>query len=111
MQAGRSRQGYVSASESRMSTRIDQIDLDCLRKAQRGCKESRSLLAKRAKAKVYPFINRMILDHDLSEDLTQETLLELVRVLPRLQLRSEQSFWSWVCRTALGKVQHYFRRQ
>ena len=48
IQAGRSRQGYVSASESRMSTRIDQIDLDCLRKAQRGCKESRSLLAKQA---------------------------------------------------------------
>jgi len=111
MQAGRSRQGYVSASENRMSTRIDQIDLDCLRKAQRGCKESRSLLAQQARGKVPAFINRMTLDHDLAEDLTQETLMELIRALPRLHLTSENSFWSWLYRTALGKVQHHFRRQ
>ncbi len=94
-----------------MRSSVNQIDLDCLRKAQRGCKESRSLLAQQAKGKVFTFINRMTLDHDLSEDLTQETLLELVRALPRLQLTSENGFWSWVYRTALGKVQHHFRRQ
>jgi len=94
-----------------MHTRTDQIDLDGLRKAQRGGRESRSLLAQQAKPKVYTFIYRMALDRDLSEDLTQETLLELIRALPRLQLTSEKSFWSWVYRTALGKVQHHFRRQ
>ena len=94
-----------------MRTSADQINLNCLRKAQRGCQESRSLLAQRAKPKVQAFINRMTLDHDLTEDLTQETLLELIRALPRLQLTSESGFWSWVYRTALGKVQHHFRRQ
>ena len=94
-----------------MSSNVDQINLDCLRKAQRGCKESRSLLARQAKPKVYTFINRMTLDHDLSEDLTQETLLELVRALPRLHLTNENGFWSWLYRTALGKVQHHFRAQ
>jgi RNA polymerase sigma-70 factor (ECF subfamily) len=74
-------------------------------------KESRSLLAQQAKGKVYTFINRMTLDHDLSEDLTQETLLELVRALPRLHLTNENGFWSWLYRTALGKVQHHFRAQ
>ncbi|MHC4521706.1 MAG: RNA polymerase sigma factor [Planctomycetota bacterium] len=91
--------------------RTDQIDLDGLRKAQRGGREGRSLLAQQAKGKVYTFIYRMALDRDLSEDLTQETLLELIRALPRLQLTSENGFWSWVYRTALGKVQHHFRRQ
>jgi RNA polymerase sigma-70 factor (ECF subfamily) len=94
-----------------MRSSVDQINLDCLRKAQRGCKESRSLLAQQAKPKVYTFINRMTLDHDLAEDLTQETLLELVRALPRLQLTSENGFWSWLYRTAQGKVQHHFRAQ
>jgi len=94
-----------------MRTNVDQIDLDCLRKAQQGCEESRSLLAQRARGKVYAFINRMTLDRDLSEDLTQETLMELIKALPRLQLRCEESFWAWVYRTALGKVQHHFRRQ
>jgi len=37
--------------------------------------------------------------------------MELVRALPRLQLTSEKGFWSWLYRTALGKVQHHFRRQ
>ena len=59
----------------------------------------------------YYLINRMTLDHDLAEDLTQETLLELVRALPRLQLTSENGFWSWLYRTAQGKVQHHFRAQ
>ncbi|MFC1635838.1 RNA polymerase sigma factor [Planctomycetota bacterium] len=94
-----------------MRKSLNHIDLSCLRKAQRGCQESRSLLAQQAKGKVHAFINRMTLDHALSEDLTQETLLELIRALPRLQLTSEKGFWSWVYRTALGKVQHHFRRQ
>jgi RNA polymerase sigma-70 factor (ECF subfamily) len=94
-----------------MRTSADQIDLDCLHKAQQGCQESRSLLAERARGKVQAFINRMTLDRDLSEDLTQETLLELIKALPRLELCCEESFWAWVYRTALGKVQHHFRRQ
>ncbi|UCD51522.1 MAG: sigma-70 family RNA polymerase sigma factor [Phycisphaerales bacterium] len=94
-----------------MRTSVDQITLDCLRRAQRGGRESRSLLAQQAKGKVYTFIYRTTLDHELSEDLTQETLMELIRALPRLQLTSENGFWSWVYRTALGKVQHHFRRQ
>ena len=40
----------------------DQIDLNCLRKAQHGCQESRSLLAQQAKGKVYTFIYRTVLD-------------------------------------------------
>jgi RNA polymerase sigma-70 factor, ECF subfamily len=94
-----------------MHMSAEQIDLDCLRKAQRGCQESRSLLAQQAKGKVYTFIYRTAMDRDLSEDLTQETLLELIRSLPRLQLTSVSGFWSWVYRTALGKVQHHFREQ
>ena len=94
-----------------MRSSVDQISLNCLHKAQRGCKESRSLLAQQAKPKVYTFINRMTLNHDLSEDLTQETLLELIRALPRLHLTNENGFWSWLYRTALGKVQHHFRAQ
>lgn len=94
-----------------MRSSVDHINLDCLHKAQRGSQESRSLLAQQAKPKVYAFINRMTLDYDLSEDLTQETLLQLVRALPRLRLTSENGFWSWLYRTALGKVQHHFRQQ
>jgi len=94
-----------------MHMSVDQIDLDCLHKAQQGCQESRSLLAQQTKGKVYTFVYRATLDRDLSEDLTQETLMELIRALPRLQLTSEHGFWSWVYRTALGKVQHHFRQQ
>ena len=90
---------------------VDQINVEGLQKAQQGDPESRSLLAQQAKGRVYTFIYRMTLDHDLSEDLTQETLMEMIKSLPRLNLTSESGFWSWVYRTALGKVQHHFRKQ
>ena len=60
---------------------------------------------------MYTFIYRMCLDHDLAEDLTQETLLALIKTLAHLQLTGESAFWSWLYRTALGKVQHHFRDQ
>jgi len=94
-----------------MHTSVDQINLDCLHRAQQGDEESRSLLAQQAKGRVYTFVYRMTLDHDLSEDLTQETLMEMIKALSRLELTSEGGFWSWVYRTALGKVQHHFRKQ
>ena len=94
-----------------MHTSVDQISLEGLHRAQQGSQEMRSLVAEQAKARICTFIYRMCLDHDLSEDLTQETLLELIRALSRLQLTSEGAFWSWLYRTAMGKVQHHFRNQ
>jgi RNA polymerase sigma factor (sigma-70 family) len=53
----------------------------------------------------------MTLDHHLAEDLTQETMLGLIQSLKQLEIRSIKSFWAWVYRTAVGKLQHHNRIQ
>lgn len=89
----------------------NQIDLKLIHAAQAGRREALSALAEQAEADVYPFILRQTLDAQLAEDLTQDTLLDLVKALPRLSLKHPTFFWAWLYRTALGKVQHHFRLQ
>jgi RNA polymerase sigma-70 factor (ECF subfamily) len=51
------------------------------------------------------------LNADLAEDLTQETLVKMLEGLSALRLSSTEAFWAWLYRTALGVVQHHYRRQ
>jgi RNA polymerase sigma factor (sigma-70 family) len=83
--------------------------LDVIKQAQLGNKESMSLLASLARGRVLVYIYRLTLDYDLSQDLTQETMLEMIRSMKKLT--QADRFWPWLYRTALGKVQHHFRIQ
>lgn len=83
--------------------------LNVVRQAQLGNQESMSSLASLARGRILVYIYRLTLDYDLSQDLTQETMLEMIRSLKKLN-RAER-FWPWLFRTALGKVQHHFRNQ
>ncbi len=77
--------------------------------AQRGGKLSMNRLAEEAEQRVYAYIYRLTLDHDLTEELQQQTLLKMVESLK--DLRDPELFWPWLFRTALGKVQHHYRAQ
>jgi RNA polymerase sigma-70 factor (ECF subfamily) len=82
---------------------------DLIRQAQLGSRDSVERLAQLAQGRVFAHIFRLTLDRDLSQDISQETLLEMVRSLKRLNFERADQFWSWLFRTATGKVQHYFR--
>jgi RNA polymerase sigma-70 factor (ECF subfamily) len=90
-----------------MSKKADYLEI--VRRAQLGDHESMSRLAQLAQGRVFVYIYRLTLSYDLSQDLTQETILEMIRSLKKL--KHTNSFWSWLFRTALGKVQHHFRNQ
>ncbi|MBA7640741.1 hypothetical protein ES703_48412 [subsurface metagenome] len=81
--------------------------LELVRQAQLGNQESMNRLAQLAKGRVCAYIYRLTLNYDLTQDLLQETLLEMVKSLK--ELKHAEAFWSWLYRTAMGKVQHYFR--
>lgn len=85
-----------------------QIELGLLRQAQQGHKESQTCLSRRVEPRIYAYIYRMTFDPDLAEDLTQETLLEMIRSLPKLNLPAVKPFWAWLYRTALSKIQRHF---
>ena len=88
-----------------------QISLQLINAAQKGSEEASAILAKQVREDIGVFILRQTMDDNLTEDLTQETVLEMIKSLPRLQINHEDFFWAWLYRTALGKIQHHFRLQ
>lgn len=55
------------------------------------------------------YIYRITLNTDLTQDILQETLLQMVTSIN--ELKRADRFWHWLLRTALYKVQNYYRRQ
>ncbi len=82
-----------------------------IRQAKAGNMQSLSAVAEQVRQKVYTYIFRLTLDYHLTQDLTQETILEMIKNLPKLKIPHVNGFWGWIFRTALGKVQHHFRPQ
>ena len=84
-------------------------DIQLIQQAQRGDEASMDALTHRVRPNLLAYIYRLTLDYDLTQDMLQETLLEMVKSLWRL--RKIDRFWFWLCRTALGKVQHHYRSE
>jgi len=80
-------------------------------KAQQGDRESLDALTTRVRGKVSVYLYRMTLDYHLAQDLTQDTVLQLMKSLGRLDSGTNASLWAWVYRTALGQLQHHQRMQ
>ncbi len=57
--------------------------------------------------RLYPFIFRLTLSRDTTEDVLQETLLTMLRRLRAL--RDSERFWPWIYRIAWNKVQDRLR--
>ena len=77
-----------------------------IREAQAGRRQSVEALAELSWLRVYAYIYRLTGDRHLSEDLTQETLLNVVGTVGNL--RRADRFWAWLLRTAWGKTQNHF---
>ena len=80
-----------------------------LSEARSGSRTSMGRLAVIICKRLYPFIFRTTLNHDLTEDILQETLLTVVRQVT--SLRKVQRFWPWVYRIAWSKIQDNLRRR
>ncbi|MBN2182945.1 MAG: sigma-70 family RNA polymerase sigma factor [Sedimentisphaerales bacterium] len=87
------------------------IDLNTIRAAKGGESESMADLSVVANKRVFTYIYRLTMDYHLSQDLAQETVLDLIKFLPNMEFNHINPFWSWLYRTALGKVQHHYRMQ
>ena len=88
-----------------------ELNIQTIRQAQAGNPQSLSAVAEQVRKKVYTYIYRLTLDYHLTQDLTQETALEMIKSLSQLEVPHVNGFWGWIFRTALGKVQHHFRLQ
>ncbi len=88
-----------------------ELNIQIIQQAQAENPQSLSVVAEQVRQKVNTYIYRLTLDYHLTQDLTQETVLEMIKALPQLDVPHVNGFWGWVFRTALGKVQHHFRLQ
>ncbi|MBN1125613.1 MAG: RNA polymerase sigma factor [Sedimentisphaerales bacterium] len=77
--------------------------------AQRGDEDSRNRLAELIRPRLYSYVQRMTLRHDVTEDIVQESMIEMLRFLDKLE--KADRFWPWLRRIAINKLHHHHARQ
>lgn len=85
----------------------EQIWTELVRQAQKGRKEDMNKLAREAKGRLCAYIYRVTLNYDLTQDMSQEVLLQMVKSLNHL--KSVESFWPWLYRIAQSKIQEHYK--
>ena len=84
-------------------------DTKLVKQAQQGDERSMTRLSELIRPRLYDFIFRNTMHHDSVEDIVQETLLEMFRILGTL--RKADRFWPWLYRIALNKIHLYYRKE
>ncbi|MBN1816085.1 MAG: RNA polymerase sigma factor [Sedimentisphaerales bacterium] len=89
---------------------VESTDLtELVKHAQRGNEDSRNRLAELIRPRLYSYVQRMSLRHDVTEDIVQESMIEMLRFLDKLE-RADR-FWPWLRRIAINKLHHHHARQ
>ncbi|UCD49532.1 MAG: sigma-70 family RNA polymerase sigma factor [Phycisphaerales bacterium] len=81
-------------------------DIVLVKKAQLGDKDSLSDLAKTARVRLHEYVLRLTLNEDLTQDIVQETMLEMLRILRKL--RKAETFWPWLYGIATNKTRNHY---
>jgi len=80
-----------------------------VRKAQLGDKECMDHLAEVARVRLREYVLQLTLHEDLTEDIVQESILEMYKVFGKL--KKTERFWNWLDGIAFNKVRsHYGKR-
>jgi RNA polymerase sigma-70 factor (ECF subfamily) len=80
-----------------------------VRQARLGNRESLEALAKLVRARLYAYVYRIVLREHLAQDIVQESMLEMFKVLGKLQ-RSDR-FWPWLRGIAFNKIRRYYTEE
>ncbi|MEG1405606.1 MAG: sigma-70 family RNA polymerase sigma factor [Alistipes sp.] len=70
-----------------------------------------SNLIERHKRRVHDYIYMMVKDHDVADDIFQETFIKAVRVIDDGRYTDNGKFLSWILRIAHNQVIDHFRSQ
>ncbi|OHB64892.1 MAG: hypothetical protein A2168_06580, partial [Planctomycetes bacterium RBG_13_50_24] len=82
---------------------------ELVRKAQLGDKECLNRLAEVARVHLREYVLRLTLREDLTQDIVQESILEMFKVFEKL--KCAETFWSWLDGIAFNKIRGYYGRQ
>jgi RNA polymerase sigma-70 factor (ECF subfamily) len=82
---------------------------ELVEKAQLGDKECQNRLAEVARVHLREYVLRLTLREDLTQDIVQESILEMFKVFDKL--KSTEKFWSWLDGIAFNKIRSHYGRQ
>jgi RNA polymerase sigma-70 factor (ECF subfamily) len=83
--------------------------IELVEKARRGDKQSLNQLAALARERLRVYVYRLTLKEDLTQEIVQESLLEMCRVLGKL--KQTDRFWSWLYGIATNKLHRHHRTE
>ena len=86
---------------------VDQIEL--IRRAQCGDKQCLEQLARQAKERLYTYVYRMTQQEELAQEIVQESLFEMCKVLGKL--KKADRFWPWLHGIATNKLRRHYRTE
>ena len=78
---------------------------------QQGNREAVSQLLERHTRRVRDYVRMLVKNNDVADDLTQEVLIKVVKVLDEGRYTDKGRFLPWVLRIAHNRVLDYFRAQ
>lgn len=76
---------------------------------QKGKEAALEHLVRRHQTALYRYIFYKVLDHDLANDLFQETFFKVIRTLKQGRYKEEGKFFLWLRRIAQNLIIDYFR--
>lgn len=79
------------------------------RKAQRGDKIALKSLAESAAERLRVYVYRLTLADDPTQEIVQETMLEMCRILGKL--KDADKFWPWLYGIATNKIHRHHRAE
>lgn len=82
-----------------------------LQQYQQGNREAISQLLERHSRRLSDYVRMMVKDNDVADDLTQEILIKVVRVIDEGRYTDQGRFLPWLLRIAHNRVLDYFRAQ
>jgi len=90
-----------------MDDTTDYIEL--VTRAQFGDKQSLNDLAELVRGRLYAYVYRITLQDDLTQDIVQESMLEMFKVIDTLE--KTDRFWPWLRGIAFNKIRHHRARE
>lgn len=83
--------------------------MELVKQAQRGDRESMNRLVGEVRLRLRRYVYRLTLREDLTQDLVQESILEMFKVFGKLE--NVERFWPWLYGIALNKVRSHYGKE
>jgi len=90
-----------------MDQQLCQIEL--IRRARRGDKHCLDQLAQQARERLYTYVYRLTQQDDLAQEIVQESLFEMCKVIGKL--KKTDRFWPWLYGIATNKLRRHYRTE